>query len=65
MPRMTLPETDHELRIDDRVQDGRANARVVDRDGAGVKIKYDADGETIWIQDNRFMWDDNDGWVVV
>ena len=74
MSRTNLLNTDRELRIDDQVQDGSATARVVDRSGAArvsddrgaeFKIEYKSDGATLWLQDNRFEWDANDGWVVV
>jgi hypothetical protein len=65
MPRTNLVNTDRELRIDEQIQDGRATARVVEKRRGEVKIEYDSDGATIWLQDNRFEWDETDGWVTV
>jgi len=50
----------------DDVQDGNANATVVDRSRGEFQIEYD-DGAAMWLQENRFVWSDRGmpGWEVV
>lgn len=65
MTRTNLVNSDRELWIDEQIQDGRATARVVEKRRGEVKIEYDSDGATIWLQKNRFQFDENDGWRTV
>jgi hypothetical protein len=59
MTRENLIESDRELRIGALVHDGRAIAEVREKRGAEIQIEYD-DGDCIWLQDNRFQYDDSD-----
>jgi hypothetical protein len=65
MARTNLVDTDRELRIGDQVQDGRADAEVVDKRKGEVQIEYYSDGKTIWLQRNVFQYDDDRGWRTV
>ena len=65
MTRTNLIDTNRELRTGDRVIDGRSTAEVVTVEDFEIQIEY-TDGDRIWLQDNRFQWDDTDGeWQVV
>ena len=70
MTRKNLVDSPTMLRPGDKVQDGRATTTIkqINHDGrwgcAELLLEYD-DGGTIWLQENRFVFDENaGGWVV-
>ena len=57
MTRTNLLDTARNLHVGDEVQDGRTTATVRQTDRIEIQLEYD-NGDTIWMQDNRFQWDD-------
>jgi hypothetical protein len=60
-----LIDTNRELRVGDRVIDGNSTAEVVTVQDFEIQVEY-TNGDRIWLQDNRFQWNERDGeWRVV